>query len=103
MRPVVEFVTMWSVETTRGIELVPDDLVGTDPTLGALMDFCEGTPLRDAEPELVTGYFCRLSAPGYMDCTEWTGPFATEVGARLYLADTYDIDPYTGEEADAND
>lgn len=45
------------------------------------------------------GWFCRLSAPGYMDCTEWSGPFDTEDEAREHLAETYDIDPYTGEEA----
>lgn len=40
--------------------------------------------------------FCRLSAPGYMDCTEWSGPFDTLEEAREYIRETYDVDPETG-------
>ena len=39
----------------------------------------------------------RLSAPGYMDCTEWC-VFDTEQEARDYIRDTYDVDPDTGDE-----
>ncbi len=39
----------------------------------------------------VEGYGARLSAPGYMDCTEWC-VFATEKEAREYLAEMYDDD-----------
>lgn len=28
--------------------------------------------------ETVFGWFARLSAPGYMDCTDWIGPYDTE-------------------------
>ena len=34
------------------------------------------------------GHGARLSAPGYMDCTEWT-VFDTEADAAQYLLDTY--------------
>lgn len=37
------------------------------------------------------GYGARLSAPGYMDCTEWS-VFDTEEEARKYLDDTYGDD-----------
>lgn len=97
MRPVVERLSAWIVETTHGTEIVPTDLVGHAPNDAELAPFCYGA-IREVEG-VVTGVFCRLSAPGYMDCTEWSGPFDTEVEARLYLADTYDIDPYSGEEA----
>jgi hypothetical protein len=32
------------------------------------------------------GFFARMSAPGYMDCTEWSGPFKTceEAADDLY-------------------
>jgi hypothetical protein len=42
-------------------------------------------------------WWCRLSAPGYMDCTEWSGPYASERLAREAIADMYDCDPDTGE------
>jgi hypothetical protein len=35
------------------------------------------------------GYYARLSAPGYLDCTEWSGPYRTELEAALYLAEQY--------------
>lgn len=41
----------------------------------------------DFEPEERSdGFFARLSAPGYMDCTEWYGPFETceEAADALY-------------------
>ena len=44
------------------------------------------------------GWFARLSAPGYMDCTEWCGPFDTAFDARQYIVDTYDVDATTGDE-----
>lgn len=50
--------------------------------------YTEGTPLSW---ENVKGYGARLSAPGYLDCTEWT-VFDTEEEAREYLAETYPDD-----------
>lgn len=35
------------------------------------------------------GIYCRLSADGYMDCTDWHGPFATIEEAAQCLLDTY--------------
>jgi len=36
----------------------------------------------EADPsEDLAGYYFRLSAPGYMDCTDWSGPYQTEEGA----------------------
>lgn len=40
-----------------------------------------------------TGWYARLSAPGYLDCTDWVGPFETEEEADGYLGDYYDGDP----------
>ncbi len=39
------------------------------------------------------GIYCRLSASGYLDCTDWHGPFETVADAAQCLIDTY------GEEA----
>ena len=45
----------------------------------------------DAQPEITRhkhGVLCRLSAPGYMDCTEWAA-FETREAAEEFLAETY--------------
>ena len=43
-----------------------------------------------------TGIWVRLSAPGYMDCTDWYGPFKSEGEARKELGDLYDCCPECG-------
>lgn len=35
------------------------------------------------------GYCARLSMPGYLDCTDWVGPFYTEDDARSACLETY--------------
>lgn len=42
-------------------------------------------------PEARAGWYSRLSAPGYMDCTDWDGPYPTESEAAQACADTFDI------------
>jgi hypothetical protein len=39
-----------------------------------------------------------LSAPGYMDRTDWDGPFDSEEEAREHIRETYDVDPDTGDD-----
>ena len=34
-------------------------------------------------------FYCRLSADGYLDCTDWHGPFDTIDEAAQALIDTY--------------
>ena len=41
---------------------------------------------------VVEKYGVRLSAPGYLDCTEWT-LCATAAEAKEYLVDTFDLCP----------
>jgi len=50
-----------------------------------LSDYCEGTI---QEWKTVRGYGARLSAPGYLDCTEWT-VFDTPEEAQAYLDETF--------------
>lgn len=52
-----------------------------------------GDVVVDAEP----GWYCRLSAPGYLDCTEWSGPHASLDEARDYISNEYNVDPDTGD------
>ena len=35
------------------------------------------------------GYYSRLSAAGYLDCTDWLGPFETEEAAVAELLSAY--------------
>jgi hypothetical protein len=49
-------------------------------------------PEEDEYPkilETLSGWCSRLSAPGYMDCTEWSGPFATQNEAWRDLIRTH--------------
>jgi len=57
----------------------------------------EITSMRNTLGEHGQPVGCRLSAAGYMDCTDWT-IFATEHEAREYIEEVYDVDADTGEE-----
>ena len=59
-----------------------------DATIEKIRPYVEGKPLSW---ENVKGYGARLSAPGYLDCTEWT-VFDTEEEANAYL-DEQDDEP----------
>lgn len=76
------------VELPNGeTEAVPADVC-------TVKDFPEGSTI-----EPVSGkWFARLSAPGYLDATDWAGPFATITAAMYYILETYSVDPETGEE-----
>jgi hypothetical protein len=39
--------------------------------------------------DLGPGWYYRLSAPGYLDCTDWYGPFATEIEAMKECIEVY--------------
>lgn len=41
------------------------------------------------DTRLKTGWFARLSAPGYLDCTDWCGPFDTAEAAEAYIQSMY--------------
>jgi hypothetical protein len=51
-----------------------------------LLQYTEGNRLENVT--IRVGIGARLSAPGYLDCTEWT-VFETEREAREYLAEMY--------------
>ena len=80
------------VETNCGTECVPIEQLGIvlpsnmKAQAKLLADYLEGSHVFCvAEKE---GYGARLSAPGYLDCTEWT-VFDTEQEAVDYLEETY--------------
>lgn len=43
--------------------------------------------------ERASGWWSRLSAPGYLDCTDWQGPYTSADEALKDLAETHDICP----------
>jgi hypothetical protein len=94
MQPQIYFGGYFLIETTIGTECVPDDVIGR--TVGthveAFANYLEGKPLDDDEcVEHRSGWLARLSAPGYLDCTDWSW-HATEQEAENYLMETYDLD-----------
>lgn len=48
----------------------------------------DGTVLKVSENGT---WFSRLSAPGYLDATEWNGPYSSEAAARTGLANVYGV------------
>ncbi len=80
-------------ETRRGETVaIPADVYGT---LEAFIREC--AIVRNAET--VTGaYWCRLSASGYMDRTDWSGPHASLRAAKANIKSTWDVDPDTGDD-----
>lgn len=96
-------------ETLAGAEMFPADLVGvdepfeqvllgtdepTDPVDGDMLDrmepFLSGSNVVSVE--CVEGWFARLSAPGYLDSTDWSGPFPSEAAALAHLEEMYGED-----------
>lgn len=96
MCPEIWQESYYTVETKHGTEIVPVDVCGileetddewTDEELqDHFRDYIEGGEVYSAE--LSEGWLYRLSAPGYMDCTD-TGSAATEQEAIEALLDLY--------------
>lgn len=95
MQPQVEYAEYFEVETSVGTEIVPADVVNrTTETVSVelLLDYLEGKPNDpEAECERKMGWLARLSAPGYLDCTDWSA-HATEQEANDYLVEQYGLD-----------
>jgi hypothetical protein len=95
MQPQIEETDYWEIDTDVGTEIVPADVVSIpaqvdftvtgDDELEPFASYCEGEP---DQATLRHGWLARLSAPGYMDCTEWSA-FSSFEAAADYLLDTY--------------
>lgn len=90
------------IETNHGVTFVPIDVVGTLPdpltqdALSDLAQYCEGIP---ESAEIISGFGARLSAPGYLDCTEWA-VFDTEDEAVEYMDEYYSDESDEPDESD---
>lgn len=91
MEPEIFEDSYYEVETNQGIEIVPCSVVAFygDIPKELLRDYVEGeiTDLEQLEQPR-HGWICRLSAPGYTDCTAWAA-CPTEQECKDYLIDTY--------------
>ena len=73
------------IDGSHGVEIFPLSYVSEEEAK-------EKYPGEIWEAAVVEGYGARLSMSGYMDCTDWVGPFATEDEAEEYLDEEYDDD-----------
>ena len=92
MQQQVEHGFFWLIETELGTSIVPHDIIFEhgEPSEVSASDFelyVEGEDIT--EYIRVQGWFSRLSAPGYLDCTDWLGPFKNELKARTELVEMY--------------
>ena len=72
MRPEFIAGAGYSVETTHGTEFIPEDVCGPAHTTEDIADYIAGDTFGQFTLVRVSGVFWRLSAPGYMDCTDWS-------------------------------
>jgi hypothetical protein len=98
MKPDVQQFEAYHVETECGTEVVPRALCGkidldAEPTEEAwegLSMYLEGSRIEGVEHH--EGWYARLSAPGYLDCTSWDGPHATRDAALASLLAHFECD-----------
>lgn len=88
MQPQVVQDDWYDVDTTHGNTFIQLDIVGKDASKGDFADYIEGEYI---DHETISGWGARLSAPGYMDCTDWC-VFDTEEEAKEYLREQYDAE-----------
>lgn len=94
LKPYVYFGGYFEVETSVGTEVVTADDIGRSMSVhvDALLNYLEGTPVNSDEVvEHKMGWLARMSAPGYLDATDWTAHPSREK-AEQYLADHYGND-----------
>ena len=82
-----EFLSVFDtgLDVPNSDSLTPENVVETCTDIA---QYCEGEP---QSWENVEGYGARLSAPGYLDCTEWT-VFDTPEKAITHLEENYPDD-----------
>jgi hypothetical protein len=84
-----EFMHVYTSQThwqdVEGQPLVPEDCAEYRGNEEAAKAY----GLEPEEVKTVFGWCARLSAPGYLDCTDWAGPFETEEEAIVALYEMY--------------
>lgn len=84
-------------------EIVQDDWSIVKTLLEVYPSSLSLSEFRTSEITIERGFCARLSKPGYLDCTDWIGPFSTWIEAAEALAWQYGEifeeyrDPWQGE------
>jgi hypothetical protein len=92
MRPEYSDQPFHLVETSGETHAIPADVFGT---IERVAEEYDTSPDR---VEVVEGkVWCRLQAPGYMDATDWSGPYDSLTEARAAIREDYDAHPDTGD------
>lgn len=99
MQPFAEYGTWYVLDGDAGGLLVSVEVAGelpmdpdnpeyvVDENLWELADYYGGSNIVEAR--VVKGWAARLSAPGYLDCTDWIGVYDTEALALAELESVY--------------
>lgn len=72
----------WKIDGSNGTEYFPCEYFGRSDALEAY-GVCDADTVEE-----VSGYGCRLSMPGYLDCTDWI-VFPTVAEAAQSLLDMF--------------
>ena len=90
MKPEIVSGTFVSIDDQFGTTVLPMEVVGTTDK-EELLNYVNCSTAEDIEDVSVSeGWGVRLSAAGYMDCTEWA-VVATEDEALALVDEMYDI------------
>lgn len=54
-------------------------------------EYCEPEEGWDDDNQPESGWYGRLSAPGYLDCTEWDGPYQRGWMALRAVCETHEV------------
>lgn len=98
MIPVAEHFAAYHVDTNGGIAVVPESICGVlnldengmPDDVRVLLPYCEHPGIAGVKRR--SGWYARLSADGYLDCTEWEGPFDSEREALECIKEQFDVD-----------
>lgn len=98
MVPEVVKQAFWTGETKHGETVVcPADVFDE----AGFREHCGAE--RDVERTSDDGFWARLQMPGYMDATDWMGPYTSEQEARQALQEAHDVCGRCGGEWDEGD
>jgi len=82
MKPEIVYSRWTIIDGIDGVRLYPDDI--------SIMEAIEDYGIDGiCSIEVNYGWCGRLSMPGYLDCTEWVGPFTCDQFAADYIHETY--------------
>jgi len=83
MKPEIVYSRWTIIDSKHGVTLYPHDVSIPD----AIEDSGGIDVIYSVEVEY--GWAYRLFMPGYLDCTEWVGPFSCDQFATDHIYETY--------------